>query len=41
MRRPKRGCVRIALALEGSRETRRRMKVAGVDVRTHSGGDLP
>jgi N-dimethylarginine dimethylaminohydrolase len=31
---------RIALALEGNPETRRRMEEAGVDVRTYAGADI-
>jgi dimethylargininase len=31
---------RVALALEGNRETRRRMEAAGVEVRTYRGDDL-
>jgi N-dimethylarginine dimethylaminohydrolase len=31
---------RVALALEGNRETRRRMETAGVDVRTYHGDEI-
>jgi arginine deiminase len=31
---------RVALALEGNDETRRRMEAAGVDVRTYKGDEI-
>jgi N-dimethylarginine dimethylaminohydrolase len=31
---------RVALALEGNPETRRRMEAAGVEVRTYEGGEI-
>jgi arginine deiminase len=31
---------RVALALEGNPETRRRMEAAGVEVRTYAGGEI-